>query len=84
MLVLLHNFPEQIQIEVAGETRDVIEAAHSVVVDRHHGTLTLDSVVGTGTTFTLRIPVRGKPRDVDPGVGADPAPVVASASDQAA
>jgi PAS domain S-box-containing protein len=31
--------------------------ARTVVVDKHHGTLTFDTVVGHGTTFTIRIPV---------------------------
>ena len=32
--------------------------AHSVVVDRHGGTLTFTSEVGKGTTFYIRLPVR--------------------------
>jgi signal transduction histidine kinase/ActR/RegA family two-component response regulator len=35
--------------------------ARSIVVDRHRGTLTFDSTVGAGTTFTVRLPVGGAP-----------------------
>ena len=33
--------------------------AHSIVCDRHHGTIDVDSTVGEGTTFTVRLPVGG-------------------------
>jgi len=32
--------------------------ARSIVVDKHHGSLTFETSVGTGTTFHLRIPVQ--------------------------
>jgi PAS domain S-box-containing protein len=32
---------------------------HSVVVERHHGTVTFETEVGKGTVFTLRIPLLG-------------------------
>jgi two-component system NtrC family sensor kinase len=38
--------------------------SRSIVVDRHGGTLTFESVVGSGTTFTLRLPIRGAAADV--------------------
>jgi signal transduction histidine kinase len=34
-----------------------LNIAHAVVVQRHGGALTFDSVVGEGTTFTIRLPV---------------------------
>ena len=34
--------------------------ARSIIVDKHCGTLTFDSEVGHGTTFTIRLPVAGK------------------------
>ena len=38
--------------------------SRSIVVDRHGGTLTFDSVVGAGTTFDLRLPIRGAASNV--------------------
>ena len=35
--------------------------AHSVVVDKHGGTLTFDSTVGKGTVFTIRLPIDRRP-----------------------
>jgi signal transduction histidine kinase len=35
--------------------------AWAVVVEKHHGTLTFDSTVGTGTTFLIRLPIAGSP-----------------------
>ncbi len=31
--------------------------SHSVIVDKHHGTITFESRKGVGTTFTIRIPI---------------------------
>jgi two-component system NtrC family sensor kinase len=31
--------------------------AHTVVVEKHEGTITFDSRVGSGTTFTIRLPL---------------------------
>jgi two-component system, NtrC family, sensor kinase len=30
---------------------------YGVVVDKHHGTISVDSVPGEGTTFTIRLPL---------------------------
>jgi signal transduction histidine kinase len=35
--------------------------AHSVIVDKHHGSLTFESTPGQGTTFMIRIPIAGSP-----------------------
>ncbi|MFO0750190.1 MAG: ATP-binding protein [Myxococcota bacterium] len=40
-------------------------AARTIIVDRHGGSLTFESGVGRGTTFLVRLPIRGMPR-VDP------------------
>ena len=34
---------------------------HTVVVEKHHGTIDVDSGVGVGTTFTIRLPRRHRP-----------------------
>jgi signal transduction histidine kinase len=36
--------------------------ARSIIVERHRGTLSFVSTVGTGTTFFVRLPVAGPPR----------------------
>ncbi len=35
--------------------------ARSIVADKHGGTLTFESAVGQGTTFTIRVPIDGTP-----------------------
>jgi signal transduction histidine kinase len=35
--------------------------ARSIVVTKHHGTLTFESEVGKGTTFTIRLPIEDSP-----------------------
>jgi two-component system, NtrC family, sensor kinase len=37
-----------------------LSIAHSIIVDRHGGQITFDSVVGEGTTFTIRLPIAGR------------------------
>jgi two-component system, NtrC family, sensor kinase len=44
----------------------------TIVVDKHHGTLTWDSKPGRGTTFTVRIPIEQKPRKTDEPVQTNP------------
>jgi len=34
--------------------------AWSIIVDKHHGTLAFESEVGSGTTFTIRLPMKGE------------------------
>jgi signal transduction histidine kinase len=43
--------------QVGRGTGQGLAIAHSVVVDKHGGTLTFDSEVGRGTTFRIRIPI---------------------------
>jgi two-component system NtrC family sensor kinase len=41
--------------------------ARTIVVDRHGGSLTFESTTGKGTTFTIRLPIAGKPRAREEG-----------------
>jgi signal transduction histidine kinase len=43
--------------EVGKGTGQGLAIARSVVVTKHGGTLTLESEVGKGTTFTIRLPI---------------------------
>ena len=45
--------------EVGKGTGQGLALAWTVVRDKHHGELTFDSEVGTGTTFTIRLPIAG-------------------------
>jgi two-component system, NtrC family, sensor kinase len=45
--------------EVGRGTGQGLAIARSIVVDRHQGKLTFDSVVGRGTTFEIRLPIDG-------------------------
>jgi PAS domain S-box-containing protein len=45
--------------EVGKGTGHGLALARSVIVDRHGGTLTYESVVGVGTTFHVRLPIGG-------------------------
>jgi signal transduction histidine kinase len=46
--------------EVGRGSGQGLAIARSVVVDKHHGSLTFESAVGGGTTFTILLPVDGK------------------------
>jgi len=46
--------------EVGRGTGQGLAISHSVVVDKHGGQISFDSVIGRGTTFTLRLPIEGK------------------------
>ena len=46
--------------EVGRGTGQGLAIARSIVVDRHHGSLTFTSEVGRGTTFTIRLPIEGQ------------------------
>jgi PAS domain S-box-containing protein len=43
--------------EVGKGTGQGLAIAHSVIVDKHHGTITLESEVGRGSTFIVRLPL---------------------------
>jgi len=42
--------------EVGRGTGQGLAIARAIIVDKHQGTLTVDSEVGRGTTFTVRFP----------------------------
>jgi signal transduction histidine kinase len=46
-------------MEVGKGTGQGLAIARSVVVTKHGGTLTFESEVGKGTTFTIRLPMDG-------------------------
>ncbi|MEO7650488.1 MAG: ATP-binding protein [Bryobacteraceae bacterium] len=43
--------------EVGKGTGQGLAIAHSVIVDKHHGTISLESEVGRGSTFIVRVPL---------------------------
>jgi two-component system, NtrC family, sensor kinase len=45
--------------EVGKGTGQGLAIARSVIVDKHQGELSFDSQVGHGTTFSIRLPIRG-------------------------
>ena len=45
--------------EVGRGTGQGLALAHTIVVERHGGTITFDSEPGRGTTFSIRLPVAG-------------------------
>jgi PAS domain S-box-containing protein len=56
--------------EVGKGTGQGLAIAHNVIVDKHGGTIKVASSPGTGTTFTLRLPIGGSKVDVEPAAGA--------------
>jgi PAS domain S-box-containing protein len=47
--------------EVGKGTGQGLALAHSVVVNKHGGTISFETQEGTGTTFVIRIPIKGRP-----------------------
>jgi signal transduction histidine kinase len=50
---------------IGNGTGQGLALAWSVVVDKHHGTITFDSEIGEGTTFRIRLPLHGTPAAED-------------------
>ena len=48
--------------EVGRGTGQGLTVSRSLVVERHHGTLTFETRAGKGTTFTIRLPIRSSRR----------------------
>ncbi|MCH7908104.1 MAG: histidine kinase, partial [Candidatus Hydrogenedentes bacterium] len=46
--------------EVGKGTGQGLAIAHSVIVDKHHGTISCRSEVGKGTTFTISLPLESE------------------------
>jgi len=46
--------------EVGKGTGQGLAIARSIVVTKHHGSLTFETEVGKGTTFTIRLPIDGE------------------------
>jgi two-component system, NtrC family, sensor kinase len=51
--------------EVGRGTGQGLAIVRSIIVDKHGGTVTFDSEVGRGTTFTIHLPVHGTPDPVE-------------------
>ena len=47
--------------EVGRGTGQGLAIAHSVITEKHGGTIRFETNVGTGTTFIIRLPVSGRP-----------------------
>jgi len=57
--------------EVGRGTGQGLAIARAIVVDRHGGSLSFDSVAGHGTTFVIRIPIDGpRPQRASAGASA--------------
>jgi signal transduction histidine kinase len=50
--------------EVGKGTGQGLAIVQSVIVARHHGRITVDSEVGKGTTFILRLPIEDQSEKV--------------------
>jgi signal transduction histidine kinase len=44
--------------EVGKGTGQGLAISHTAVVERHHGSITFDTRIGQGTTFTIRLPIQ--------------------------
>jgi len=49
--------------EVGRGTGQGLSIARSVIVDKHGGSIAVDSEVGKGTTFLIRLPLNASPAD---------------------
>jgi signal transduction histidine kinase len=46
--------------EVGRGTGQGLAISHSIVVDKHGGEISVESQVGVGTEFTVRLPIAGR------------------------
>ncbi|HEY6034035.1 MAG TPA: ATP-binding protein [Kofleriaceae bacterium] len=51
--------------EIGRGTGQGLAISRSIVVDRHGGKLTFETETGTGTTFSIRLPIAGPPHGID-------------------
>ena len=68
--------------EVGHGSGQGLAMAYSLIVDKHHGSLTFESEVGRGTTFTILLPIEAA--DVNPAVIAGEPAVLSSSLPNAA
>jgi signal transduction histidine kinase len=52
--------------EVGRGSGQGLAIAHSVIVDKHHGRIAVDTELGKGTTFTIRLAIDGAPHAASP------------------
>ena len=58
--------------DVGSGTGQGLAIAHSVVVDKHGGTIDFETEIGAGTTFRIRLPIGGRPARAPAMAGAIP------------
>jgi len=56
--------------EVGKGTGQGLAIAHNVIVDKHGGTIKVNSAPGAGTTFTIRLPIGGSKPELESAAGA--------------
>lgn len=56
--------------EIGQGTGQGLSIAHSLVVDKHGGTIEFETEVGRGTTFSVRLPIDGQPACTRKGITA--------------
>jgi signal transduction histidine kinase len=56
--------------EVGKGTGQGLAIAHNVIVDKHNGTIKVNSAPGKGTTFIIRLPIGGAKTEADAAAGA--------------
>ena len=56
--------------EVGKGTGQGLAIAHNVIVDKHGGTIKVNSAPGAGTTFTIRLPIGGSKAEPESAAGA--------------
>ena len=56
--------------EVGKGTGQGLAIAHNVIVDKHGGTIKVNSAPGAGTTFTIRLPIGGSKAEAESAAGA--------------